>query len=199
MIFDETRSESKRRVGFFPSVRFSWKALTLGILVIWVFAGIAWFIATPFIAVWKMRNAAINRDAETFCYFIDFPLFRENLKADLNAKMLFNVQNDPKLKDNPFSGLAAIAGPAMINSMVDGYVTPAAIEMMFKGQKQKESNIATETFNQDFMNDTKANVESAYVSFSEFQVAVRSPEGQNSVFVFERRGIFSWQLVRMKF
>lgn len=101
--------------------------LVLWAVVIWSIAMAillaAW--ATPYYSIWSMKTAAQNRDAEKFCSFIDLPLLRENLKAELNAKMLYEMGKDQKLKDNPFAGLAAIAAPAMINNMIDGYLTPS--------------------------------------------------------------------------
>ena len=184
------------------SFRASWKLLSLLLAGLFSIALVVWFILTPFITLWSMRNAAYNRDATTFCSYIDFPVFRENLKAELNARMLFELNKDEKLKSNPFSGLATLAGPAIINSMVDGYVTPAAIERMFRGEKPQpgsQSNFATQTFTKDFLSDENGEVTSAYKSFNEFQIAYKPKDGGGMVLVFERRALISWQLVAIKF
>jgi hypothetical protein len=38
---------------------------------------------------------------QLFVLIIDFPVLPENLKAELNAKMLFEMNKDDKLKNNP--------------------------------------------------------------------------------------------------
>ena len=60
-----------------------------------------------------MSRAARNLDADTFSGYIDYPQFRENLKSELKAEMLVNLQNDKELKDSPFAGIAAVAAPAI--------------------------------------------------------------------------------------
>ena len=157
------------------------------------------FWATPYYSVWSMKRAAQNRDATTFSSYIDFPRLRESLKAELNAKMLFDMKNNKELKDNPFSGLALLAAPTMINNIIDGYVTPAAIERGFKEElKLKDQNVATETFNKDFLTKDGISVDSAYQSSDEFHVIVTGPEQKQNRLVFERRSLFWWQLVGMK-
>lgn len=157
------------------------------------------FWATPYYAIWCMRSAAQNRDAAKFCSYIDFPLLRENLKGELNAKMLYEMGKNQNLKDNPFSGLAALAGPAMINNMVDGYVTPAAIERAFKEEgKPKDENVATQTFNKNFLNQRDLSFTSEYNSFNVFHILVTDTNKKTTTLVFERRALVSWQLVGMK-
>lgn len=162
----------------------------------------AWFAITPYLAMWNMRAAAVDRDAQTFSSYIDFPVFKENLKSELNAKMLFEMSKDQKMKDNPFSGLAFAAGPTIVNNMVDAYISPAAIERLFKSDARQtgaEQNVATRTFNQDFMSEEQGEIAAGYKTFNEFQVAYKLRSGGGTIFVFERRNLFSWQLVNMKF
>ncbi|MFN0140005.1 MAG: DUF2939 domain-containing protein [Pyrinomonadaceae bacterium] len=168
--------------------------LIVGILVVGLFA-------TPYCALWGMKRAAESRDAQAFCSFIDFPVLRENLKAELNAKALFDMQRDEKLKNNPFAGFATAAAPTIINNIVEGYVTPAAIERGFKQESltQQDKNLASETLNKDFLDQEKGQVETAYKSFNEFQVAFVRKEGEPILLIFERRNIINWQLVSIKF
>lgn len=159
------------------------------------------FYATPYYALWSMKSAAENKDAQKFCSFIDFPVLRENLKAELSAKVLFDMKNNEEMKNNPFAGLATVAAPAMINNMIDGYVTPAAIERAFKQDTipNKEKNIASQTLNKDFLNEEKGNVKSGYKNFNEFQIAFSPNQGgQLVVIIFERRSLIYWQLTKLK-
>jgi hypothetical protein len=172
--------------------------LTLGALIV------MWFYFTPYLALSSMRIAAQNRDAKTFCTYIDFPLLRENLKSELNAKMLAEMNKDAKLKSNPFSGLALAMGPAIINNMIDAYVSPAAIERAFKGDFDSSAagaqapEVASQTFNPDFVNEEKGEVTRGYDSFNEFGVSYKPKSGGSSKLIFERRGLWNWKLANIK-
>lgn len=180
----------------------------LGVLLSGVFitAVAVWFYFTPHLALIGMRSSAQNRDAKTFCSYIDFPLLKDNLKSELNAKMLVEM-NKNEMKNNPFSGLAMALGPAMVNNMVDAYVSPAAIERAFKGeydsnqqsspQDPKAPGVA-QTFNPDFVNEQKGEVTTDYDSFNQFVVSYRPKAGTSSSLVFERRGLWNWQLISIK-
>ena len=199
-MFENSQNKPSLLSRLFRSRRFQViSALSLVCLVGLVAIGA--FLATPYFALWRMRAAAVNRDAPAFCSYIDFPVLRENLKAELNAKMLFDIGKDKDLKDNPFSGLAALAGPAVINNMVDGYVTPAAVDRTFRegALKDKEKNIATSTFNKDFLNTDFGEVQSGYKDLNEFQILYKPKDEKASLFIFERRALLTWQLVSIKF
>jgi hypothetical protein len=179
-----------------------WKIGTIALVSLLVVAFGVWFYLTPYLAVWNMRTAAVNRDAQTFCSYIDFPVFKENLKSELNAKMLVNMQQDQTLKDNPFSGLALTVVPTIVNNMVDAYISPAGIERLFKeGARQAEQtqNVPAQTFNEEFLSESKNEINTGYNSFSEFEVSIKPKTGEGSKLIFERRGLFGWQLVNMKF
>jgi hypothetical protein len=123
------------------------------------------------------------------------------LKAELNAKILYEMQKDQKLKDNPFAGFAALAGPAMVNSIIDGYVTPAAIERSFKegAPLAQDKNVASLPLNRDFLDENKGKVSSGYDGINDFWVIFHSNDGKAVSMVFERRALLSWQLAKIKF
>jgi hypothetical protein len=184
------------------SFNVSWKLLTLLLAGFMLIALAIWFVLTPYLTLWNMRNAAYNRDATTFCSYIDFPVLRENLKAEINARMLFELNKDEKLKSDLFAGLATIAGPSIVNNMVDGYVTPAAIELLFKGetrQKDTQANFGAEIFTKDFLSGQNGEVTSTYKTFNEFQIAYKPKNGEQILLILERRSLIRWQLTAMKF
>jgi hypothetical protein len=185
-----------------------WKIGTITLIALLVVGLGVWFYLTPYLAVRDMRSAALNRDAKTFCAYIDFPVLKDNLKSELNAKMLAEMNKDQKLKDNPFSGLAMTLGPAMVNNMVDGFVSPAGIERLFKGDYNPNQTstqgaaqppaVATQTFSSDFMNEEKGELTTGYNSYNEFEVYYKPKTGGGSKLIFERRGLWGWKLINMK-
>ncbi|MGQ0762681.1 MAG: DUF2939 domain-containing protein [Acidobacteriota bacterium] len=176
------------------------------VLLVMAVVGV-WFYFTPHLALLNMRSAAQNRDAKTFCSYIDFPVLKENLKSELNAKMLEEMSKDQKMKDNPYSGLAFAIAPAMINNMIDAYVSPAAIEKAFRGdfessksssQDTKAPVVTTQTFNKDFVSEEKGSVSTGYESFNEFAISYKPKTGNGSKLILERRGLWGWKLVNIK-
>lgn len=182
-----------------------WKIASYTLITLLLVGLGVWFYLTPYLAIRDMRSAALNRDAKTFCAYIDFPVLKDNLKSELNAKMLAEMNKDQKLKDNPFSGLAMTMGPAIVNNMVDGFVSPAGIELLFKGDfnpnQQGASQapaVATQTFSSDFINEEKGELTTGYNSYDEFEVSYKPKTGGGSKLIFERRGLWSWKLINMK-
>lgn len=184
-----------------------WKIATYTtIALLFVCLGV-WFYLTPYLAIRDMRSAALNRDAKAFCTYIDFPVFKDNLKSELNAKMLAEMNENQELEDNPFSGLAMTFAPAIVNNMVDGFVSPAGIERLFKGGfdsnqtsqgATEPATVATKTFSSDFMNEEKGELTTGYNSYDEFEVSYKPKTGGNSKLIFERRGLWRWKLINMK-
>jgi hypothetical protein len=89
----------------------------------------------------------------------------------------------------------------MINSMIDGYVTPAAIERSFRegATLAQDKSAASQTLNRDFLDEQKGKIDTGYDGVNEFWVIFHSNDGKNSSMIFQRRALISWQLVNIKF
>jgi hypothetical protein len=170
-----------------------------GISFVVVLAAIFLFYFTPHIALLRMSSAARDRDAKTFCSYIDFPVLRENMKAELNAQMLARMKDDENLKNNPFSGFATALAPAMINNMVDAYVTPAAVEKGFETQPDEKAPAPAKALSPEFLSREKGTLSQHYNSFDEFEISYSSHSGGSAKLMLERRGLFRWQLTNIKF
>ena len=96
-----------------------------------------YYLASPFLALNGLKNSFANKDADKVNQYIDYPALREDLKGQLMAAAIKNMQSDPEMSSNPFSGFAtAIVGP-MVNAMVDSYVTPSGtktVMALFSGE-----------------------------------------------------------------
>ncbi|MDA9512064.1 hypothetical protein XI04_03100 [Bradyrhizobium sp. CCBAU 11430] len=98
-------------------------------------AAIVW-IAWPYYAVLTLMQAARDGDVSTLEKRVDWNAFRQGLRGDLNAQLLQNVRSK-NANDAMANGLAAVLGPAVINQMIDGYVTPQAIAALAKSENDK--------------------------------------------------------------
>lgn len=94
-------------------------------------AGLLW-IAWPYYSLYELTVALQKGDALSLESEIDWNSVREGLRGDLNAMLLKSLRSD---KSGAGGGLAAVLGPAIINQMVDGYVTPQTIAYLIRDGK----------------------------------------------------------------
>lgn len=173
-----------------------WKIGILFLVPLLIIAGLAYVFFSPYLAVSNMRQAMINKDAKTVASYIDFPKFRENFKAELNAKILLEMNK--KQDDNPFAGLGMMMVPTIVNTMVDAFASPAGIEAMMKSDAPNSS--AQNSLKQAFTTNDSVEVSTGYESLNEFQIETtdKANRSKGVIMIFERRGITGWQLVNLK-
>jgi len=157
-----------------------------------------WFYYTPYLAVNAMRDAAQARDATTLASYVDFPVVKENLKAELNGQML------QKLQGNPLASVGAVFAGAMVNAMVDAMVSPQGLAMMMQGQKPLHSAATEATAPDTQQGDTpqadKVETSMGYDGLSQFTVTVhpRDTPDRTIHLVLQRHNLVSWQLVEIR-
>jgi len=102
--------------------------LPLGALFLLIIVWMVW----PYYAVYKLAAAFRLGDVPALESGVAWDSVRQGLKSDINALFLHDLSSDAGKKNNePGSalgtGLAAVLAPAIINQLVDGYVTPQAV------------------------------------------------------------------------
>jgi hypothetical protein len=95
------------------------------------------YVGSPYYAAYSLRNAALEADTDKLDASVDFPAVRESLKSQFSAAMITEMQNDPRMRDNPFAGLGAMMLPALIDRMVDAFITPDGIAALIRGQSRQ--------------------------------------------------------------
>lgn len=103
-----------------------------------------WLYFTPYIAANNMEKAAKANDSATLSSYIDFPLVKENLKANFNA--IIATELAKKKTGDSSDALVAAMATAFISPMVDALVTPENLAMIMQGNKPNlgKSNPSTE-------------------------------------------------------
>jgi len=152
------------------------------------------YFGSPFWAARQFKEAALSADVDRLDAAVDFPAVRESLKSQMTVALTAKMQNDPEMKSNPFAGLGMMMMPAIIGKMVDSFVTPDGMSAMMKrGQVKGDATETTVNPDVEYSYD--------YRSLDRFAVTVAAPEtkdGEAPRFVFERRGLFSWKMIRME-
>jgi hypothetical protein len=152
------------------------------------------YIGSPFWAARQFREAALSADVDRLDAAVDFPAVRESLKSQMTVAMTAKMQNDPEMRSNPFAGLGMIMMPAIIGRMVDGFVTPEGMSALMKRGQLKRGQSEPKA-------DPEVDYDYDYRSLDRFAIAVKTPdakENEHPEFVFERRGLFSWKLIRLE-
>lgn len=162
--------------------------LTVSVIFLAAYAG------SPFLAARDFIAAARSGDADKLEASVDFPSVRETLKSQLNAKITQKALTDPEANGSLFAGLSMMFGPAIVDKMVDAYVTPDGMAALLGGNRvslDKAYKPSPETTDVDYSYE--------YISLDRFRVKAHAkdkPESSMASLVWERRGLFTWKLVR---
>jgi hypothetical protein len=103
---------------------------------------VVFWVAWPYYAVVSLMAAAREGDVATLEHRVDWNSVRQGLRGDLNALILKSMADKGASDDAMAKGFAALLGPAVINNMVDGYVTPQGIAAMVKNEKPQAASDA---------------------------------------------------------
>jgi hypothetical protein len=167
---------------------------------IWLTIGAAFalfalaYFGSPFWAARQFKEAALSADVDQLEASVDFPAVRESLKSQLAIALTKKMQSDQELRSNPFAGLGLMMMPAVIGTMVDAFVTPDGMSAMMKSGKVVENR-------SDGSTARKVDYEYGYRNLDRFVVTAKAADAKKNEaprFVFERRGIFSWKLIRIE-
>lgn len=163
------------------------------------------YFGSPFLAVQNLQQSARSGDREKLEEAVDFPAVRDSLKAQFNAKLMSEMQNDASLDQNPFAGFAMAFAPMIIEKAVDAYVTPESIAAMAKGQKPQvdpaapSAETAPPAEEAQESDEKPPKTDYSFVTLDRFKATYSSPDGSYGSLglVFERRNVIGWKLVRI--
>lgn len=148
--------------------------------------------ASPYVAVRGFVAAAKQGDAEKLRGSVDFPAVRADLKPQLAAAVTTRMERDPEMRGNPFAGLGAMLMPSILDRMIDSVVTPDGIAALVRAGKVGHADTGSAA-------SRRVDYVLHYITRDRFGVTVRrqGAVGDHVNLVFERRGLFTWKLVRI--
>lgn len=151
------------------------------------------YALSPFWAARQFKEAALSADVDRLEAAVDFPAVRDSLKSQMTVALTNKMANDPEMKANPFAGLGAMLIPTMVNNLVDGFVTADGLSAMMKRGKPGKDGAAAKV-------DPNLSYDYDYRGLDRFAVAVKNEAqpGEGPRFVFERRGLFTWKVIRLE-
>jgi len=181
----------------------------LGLLAALVIGG---YLVSPILALHGLTAAAKAGDKAGLESAVDFPAVRESLKVQLKANMTRKLEEDPKLRDNPFAAFGQMLLAGVVDKAVETYATPDAIANMVatteppKGirandgapdaaQPQPQSEAAKPKAK------SKVEVRYGYEDLNHFRATYRDGKDSSQPpfgLLMERRGLFKWKLVKIE-
>lgn len=155
------------------------------------------FYFTPHLAVYNMKKAAENKDADALSSYVDYVSLKESLKANFNAKMASEVIKNQT--ENPFGAFGAALAAALINPMIDAFVTPESLAMLMKGNKPELDKSSGESTNKAKSDETDNETSMLYKGLNRFVVKVKKKGNTEDPveFIFKRDGFISWKLTSL--
>ena len=119
-----------------------WTVSALIALTLLIVGWIAW----PYYAAFSLMEAVREGDVSTLEKRVDWNSVRQALRGDLNAFFLQHLKGKAKPDDSSdamATGFAALLGPAVVNQMIDGYVTPQAIAALAGNENAKAGELTS--------------------------------------------------------
>tara|TARA_R110002033_G_scaffold115955_1_gene160354 strand:+ start:486 stop:1244 length:759 start_codon:yes stop_codon:yes gene_type:complete len=175
--------------------------------------GLIYVVASPFLVVHSIQSAVERRDAEALSNHVDYPVFRQNMKDQVNARIMEEVTVE--LEGNPFAAMGMALASKLVDSIVDSMVTPAGIARIMQGEKPAMAAVKSGGAGGK-MPDTEGSQEPvlpaehgqpaqnsfedasmSYESLSRFVVTFTDESGEEVRFIFHRHGITDWLLTDM--
>lgn len=153
------------------------------------------YAASPVLAARQLVAAARAGDEAALERRVDFPAFRESLKAELNARLMAEMRAE---EDGAGRALALLFGPALVSGMVDAFVTPQAIAAMVRDAEPPEPDpdAARPPAEPPARDDAEVRQAYGFRDLNTFTVTL-TREGREDdpvVLLMKRRGVLDWKL-----
>ena len=195
------------------------KRIGIILVVIAIFGAIGWFFyQQPYRAYEQLRSAAQENDSVAFGELVDQDKIKAFLRQDIKEDVIKNASHVP---NNEFSKKAYELADVMLDTLIQPIITPQGIyQLLTEGQldaalfgltnkpaeKEVVDNKPDDLLAADQAADDKKpqtitlTEETGYDSLTSFKVKLEAPgQVKPVILTFERKGLFSWKLVRIGF
>lgn len=165
-----------------------------GLLVIFAI----YLYASPYIALYNIKNAAEQKDADKLSGYIDFPSVKQSIKDQIKATMVEELAASDE--QDGFEALGTMLAAAMIDPIVDGVVTPDGVALMLQGQKLDFDSSNDTSEDKAKAKNEDIDYKAGYLSFNRFKVQIiDADDPDESLDVIMHRDGLSWKVTRISF
>lgn len=156
------------------------------------------YFTSPFFAASALVEAMRKDDQKKIEALVDFPAVKDSLRTQMTGVLTESMQNDPEMRENPFAGMAMAMVPTMVGGAVDMMASPRGLSALAEGQS---APMASDTSAPSPAAESdRPKHQFAYDSLDRFRSSAVSQADptQRVSFIFERRNVFSWKLVKVE-
>lgn len=174
------------------------KAFSLTLILMLLLAAL-YFLASPYIAIYNIRNAALTMDKKTFNEYIDYSQVRDNFKQQINEQINSNLANQ-SVTNMVFKNVAS----SIANKFVDSVITPDNIMTIMKYSKEvKEEKQPEQTNTQPIQiekNKRAFSFDGRYSGINRFYIDIADANNlQRKAHVeLNRYGLLQWKIVSIR-
>ena len=157
------------------------------------------FFVAPAVAFLGIRSAAETSDAAGLERLIDYPAVRQSLRPQLDGNPAASAPA-PTFMEDPIGAVRRQFEQATAASApdVDAYLTPAAIAALTRGEGRYASQrVEGGLPSPDNTNTGGPLPRPVYWSVNRARMSVTDEGGSETIFTFERNGVFEWKLVHV--
>jgi hypothetical protein len=101
-----------------PNRRGAWRIFIIAVALLLIA-----YVASPYVFLWRFKEALNARAAGRIETYVDFTAVRASLKQQMRGQ-LGTRDVAPEKKQDLFAGLVERFGPALIDQLIDAFVTP---------------------------------------------------------------------------
>lgn len=179
------------------------KKLKISIIVL-VSVILIYLLASPYWAIYKIRQAIIKQDSVTLARYIDFPSVRQDMKDQFKAQIAQKISLDSSAEGG-FAALGTLLASSMADKMVDVMVSPQGLTLLLQGKKLKQQleqaqPLPTESEQQMHLEEQtqKISYHSHYESFNQLAVELYAAEQHATTTVILQRQGLSWKVTQIQ-
>lgn len=170
------------------------KSFVKASIVLLLFSIVGYFFASPYIALNNIKNAVQADNSKAISAYIDYPSVRESVKEQVNKQMATKARNTA----GKVGAFGALLASNLVNNVVDSYVTPDSMHMLFKGKtlfKNADNNQAEQkASNTEKDNENDVEYDLGYTSLNRFKVAIGKKGFDSKIIMIMHRDGFSWKI-----
>lgn len=162
------------------------------LLLLVVLALVGWVGAGPYWVTAEIREGIRQGDTAKLERHVDFPQVRDSLKQQLSASITARAEEESR--DNPFAQMAAGIALALVDGMVDAFVTPAGLAGLSSGKAgggASSPGVDGEPRPEPFRN-----ARYTWESHDSFAIRIPAENGEDVIFLLTRAGL-QWQMTRI--
>ena len=163
------------------------------LLLLAVIGGAGAFFGAPLVGFFALRSAAQSQDVQGLDNLVDYDAVRTSLKAQLTG----TNAAPPSFWEDPVGAIKNAISPLEPTPRVDALIKPASLYALTEGQGWDALKAKTPVAGAGAA-DPWPRVQYWSVNRARFGVASATPGWDQTVFTFERQGLFRWRLVQIR-